>query len=123
MIQTVTFRAQSMLLDAMIKWPEMVTTELWPYAIKMSVDILNNCPFGNRLSPLEQFSEVKSRARVKQFHTFRLPVFVLDPRLCLGNKIPKWNLRSQMGVYLGISPQHAGSVSLVYSPLTGYISS
>jgi hypothetical protein len=35
---------------------------------------------------------------------------------------PKWELRSHIGVYLGHSPFHAGSVALVFNPKTGQVS-
>lgn len=51
------------------------------------------------------------------------PVFVLDSRLQSGgSKIPKWDPRAQVGVYLGHSPCHAGSVALVLNPRTLRIS-
>ena len=33
---------------------------------------------------------------------------------------PKWEPRSQVGVYLGHSPMHAGSVALIINPVTGH---
>ena len=44
MINTVIYRAQSMPLNAMICLTEFITTELWPYAIKLVIDVGNNCP-------------------------------------------------------------------------------
>ena len=44
MIKTVTYRARSMLLNTMICWTDVITTELWPYAIKLAIDVGNNCP-------------------------------------------------------------------------------
>ena len=35
---------------------------------------------------------------------------------------PKWEPRSRIGVYLGHSPFHAGSVALVFNPTTGRVS-
>ena len=122
MIGTLVFRARSMLLDAMLKWPEVITTELWPYAIKLSSDITNSAPLENGLSPIELFASVKAQTTLPRFHPFGSPVFVLDPQLCQNKSIPKWKPRSRMGVYLGHSPQHAGNVCLVLNPNTRYIS-
>ena len=122
MIKTITYRARSMLLNAMICWPDVITTELWPYATKLAVDIGNNCPDDSGLTSLEKFSSTKGHARVKQFHTFGSPCFILDPKLCQKKSIPKWTPRSRQAVYLGTSPQHAGSVALVLNLKTGYIS-
>ena len=38
------------------------------------------------------------------------------------NKSPKWDPRSRVGIYLGHSPTHAGSVALVLNPKTLYVS-
>ena len=34
--------------------------------------------------------------------------------------LQKWEPRSQVGVYLGHSPMHAGSVALIIKPVTGH---
>ena len=39
-----------------------------------------------------------------------------------GSDPPKWEPRSRIGVYLGHSPFHAGSVALVWNPTTGHVS-
>ena len=59
---------------------------------------------------------------MKQFHTFGSPCFILYPKLFQKKSIPKWIPCSRQAVYLGISPQHAGSVALVLNLKTGYIS-
>ncbi len=48
--------------------------------------------------------------------------FFLDPSLQQGNKIPRWKPRSRVGVYVGSSPEHASSVPLVLSTITGLVS-
>jgi hypothetical protein len=39
-----------------------------------------------------------------------------------GNKLPKWEVRSRIGIYLGMSIQHARSVALVLNLKTGHVS-
>ena len=39
-----------------------------------------------------------------------------------GTEPPKWETCSQIGVYLGHLPFHAGSVALVWNPTTGRVS-
>jgi hypothetical protein len=39
-----------------------------------------------------------------------------------GKKLPKWKVRSRIGVYLGMSMQHARSVDLVLNLKTGHVS-
>ena len=52
------------------------------------------------------------------------PVYILDTRLqCVGGGgPPKWDPRAHLGIYLGNSPSHAGSVALVMNPKTGLVS-
>ena len=53
------------------------------------------------------------------FHPFGCPVFVLAAGLqSAGSMIPKWDPRARVGVYLGHSPCHAGSVALILNPRT-----
>ena len=61
---------------------------------------------------------------VKTYHTLFCPVYVLDARAqsAGGPGPPKWEPRSRIGVYLGHSPFHAGSVALVFNPRTGRVS-
>jgi len=47
---------------------------------------------------------------------------VLDEKLQCMSTLPKWDPRSRLGVYLGHSPCHAGSVTLVLNPKTMYVS-
>jgi hypothetical protein len=47
----------------------------------------------------------------------------LDSCLQLGvGGAPKWEPRSRLGIYVGHSPLHAGSVALVLNPRTGHVS-
>ena len=40
----------------------------------------------------------------------------------IGDKIPKWNPRARLRVYLGQSPCHTGNVALVLNPEILYVS-
>jgi hypothetical protein len=123
MIGTITRRARTMLLHAMRLWPDIITEDLWPFALKLAVDIHNSTPGPSGLSPDEIFSGQKStRNRINDFHTFGCPVFVLEASLQDGHKLPKWKPRSRMAVYLGLSPDHATTVPLVLNVTTGLVS-
>ena len=57
------------------------------------------------------------------FHVFGSPTFVLEAKLQSGVAgVPKWDPRSRLGIYVGHSPSHAGSVALVLNPKTGHVS-
>ena len=62
--------------------------------------------------------------RLIHFHTFGCPVYILDAVLQSvgGGGLPKWDPRARIGIYLGHSPSHAGSVALVMNPKTGLVS-
>jgi hypothetical protein len=61
-------------------------------------------------------------ANHRDFHTFGCPVFVLDPSLQQGQKIPKWKPRARQAIYLGHSPRHAQTVPIVLNLNTGLCS-
>ena len=74
------------------------------------------------LAPVEVWTQSKaSKEALLNMHTWRCPVYVLEPRLCDGQKIPKWEPRSKRGQYMGVSPMHATTVGLVRNPQTGSI--
>ncbi len=98
---------------------------LWPFAIKAAIDRLNNLQIdleGN--TPASKFYQTPQvPINVDDYHVFGCPVYVLDSRLQSGTiGPPKWEPRSRIGVYLGHSPMHAGSVALVLNPKTGHVS-
>jgi hypothetical protein len=122
-IRTMFDRARTMLLHAMEHWPEVVGLDLWPFALKLAVDIHNATPGPSALSPEEIFSRQKSCTdRLLDFHTFGCPVYVLDLHLQQGSKIPKWQPRSRQACYLGHSPKHSQTVPVVLNICTGLCS-
>jgi hypothetical protein len=121
-IHTITERTRTMHIHAMILWPEIIQEQLWPSAIRLSVDLHNCTPGSSGLSPEEIFTGIKGRSRLSDFHPFGCPVFVLDPSLQQGHKIPRWKPRSRVVVYLCLSPDHASSIPLVLSTTSGIVS-
>jgi hypothetical protein len=111
-----------MLIHSMLSWPDMIQEQLWPYAVHLAVDIHNHTPGSSGLSPKEVFTGIKGRSCLPDFHPFGCPVFVLDPSLQQGHKIPHWKPRSRVGVYLGTSPDHAAFIPLVLSTTTRLVS-
>ena len=79
--------------------------------------------FKNSLSPLQKYSKIDQPFRIRHYHTFGCPVYILDSKLQAdGGKIPKWQPRSRLGVFLGRSPCPAGNVALVFNPRTLHVS-
>ena len=123
-IQTVSSAARTALLHQSIRWPEITDVGLWPQAVEYSVDVHNHLPRrDNGLSPLEMLSKTHSDpSHLQNFHVWGCPLYVLDPNLADGQRIPRWNPRSRRGVFLGLSPRHATSVPRVLNLQTGRIS-
>ena len=116
--------ARTMMLQASLRWPKAHSTALWPYALRMASEIINHTPRsnGSDKSPIEIFTSSHVRPKLSHFHTFGCPVYVLENSLQSGKSAGKWNPRSRVGIYLGPSPRHARSVSLVLNPKTGLVS-
>ena len=122
-IRDLTESARTQLWHAISRWPPATSIHLWPYAIRHANDIRNSLNIDqDNLSPLEKFTGVPVAPNLKHQHTFACPVYALDRGLQSGKKIPKWNPRSRLGLYLGNSPRHSRSVSMVLSLNTGLVS-
>jgi hypothetical protein len=76
-----------------------------------------------RLTPIEVFTSTKFQnyKHLERCHVWGSLVFVLDPALQDSKKIPKWNPRSILGMYLRNIPVHSSTVSRVLNMRTGYI--
>ena len=97
---------------------------LCPLALLAVIERQNILKFdGDGKIPLEEFSGVQSDVGIKYLYTWGFPVYVIDSRLQDRNiKIPKWDPRSQYGIFLGQSTVSANSVALVLNPKTGHVS-
>ena len=124
-IKDVTLIGRTLLLHAMRYWPEYITIMMWPFAAKCAQERMNNLHVNmDGESPDMLFSDTKAvNVQLKHYHTFGCPVYILDSRLQSNPKgVPKWEPRSRLGIYVGHSPAHAGSVALVLNPKTGLVS-
>ena len=76
------------------------------------------------ISPNKIWSSVRgdSGTQLSRTHVFGCPVYVLDAALQDGKKIPKWNPRARLGLFLGFSDSHSSQVPLVLNTKTGKIS-
>ncbi len=121
-ICSITECARTMLIHTMISWPDIITEQLWSYTLCLAVDLHNTTPGPSGLTPEEIFTGLKNCNRFSEFHPFGCPIFILNPSFQQGNKVPRWKPRSQVGIYLGFSPNHAFSIPLVLSTTTGLVS-
>ena len=113
---------QTMMLHALCKWSSMLSVHLWPYGLCAANGICNSTLHkGSNVSPIESFSGVAVCPKLKHYHAFGCPTYVLDKDLQGQKNLPKWQSRARLGMYLGPSPNHSRSVSLVLNPHTGHV--
>ena len=115
--------ARTMMLHAAMRWPNFAERELWPMALSHAVHLWNNTPKSETgVAPIEVFtSTTLTPHALKNLHPWGCPVYVLEPKLKDGKKVPKWEPRSRRGQYMGVSPMHASTVGLVRNLQTGSI--
>ena len=125
-IQTVMYMARSFMIHAALHWGSDGSDDLslWSFAVDYAAWLYNRIP--QRLSgitPLEMITSTKSDHRdLLRSHVWGCPVYVLEPTLQDGKKLPKWNRRARMGQFLGFSRQHSSTVAMVQNLHTGYVS-
>ena len=117
--------ARCTLVHAHHRWPSAITANLWPYAVRHACESLNSTPSArhrHKRSPMQ----VLSRSDIEVNHRHWLPLFcpayVLNRNLQTSGIQNKWAERASPGVYLGRSPLHARSISLVLNLQTGRVS-
>jgi len=121
--QTLSSKARTLLLHAKRHWPTMITVVLWPFAYKYAELLYNNFHVDEEgYSPIQKFSGQVEQIPLPDIHTWGCPCYVLDSNLQNKSMLAKWEPRSRLGVYLGHSPCHAGSVALVLDPKTLHVS-
>jgi Reverse transcriptase (RNA-dependent DNA polymerase) len=123
-IQTIMAMSRTMMLHAAIKWPDTCDLSLWPMAVDYATHIYNHVPNPRTgLSPMDVFSQTKwPLSKCHDLHVWGSPLYVLDPTIQDGKKLPRWNPRSRRGKFLGLSRLHASSIPLALNLDTGHIS-
>jgi hypothetical protein len=116
-IGTIMRLARTMMLHAAIRWPDVADPSLWPMAVDYGAYLYNHLPtLGAGIAPLELLTRtIRPRHYLQHMHVWGCPVYVLDPTLQDGRKIPRWKPRSRRSIFVGISPIHAHTVPLVMS--------
>jgi hypothetical protein len=75
-IKTITYWSRTMMLHAILHWPEQTTLDLWPFAMDHTVYCWNHLPSKNdRLSPLEAFAgdRFSNYEHLKRLHVWGSP--------------------------------------------------
>ncbi len=123
-IKIIIHKARTMMFHSAICWPSETDLSLWPLAVNYAVHLYNHIPNPQSgLSPMEIWSSSKSSySAITHAQTWGCPVYVLQPKLQDGQKIPKWEPRSRRGQFVGVSALHASSVGLIRNLRTNNIS-
>jgi hypothetical protein len=93
--------ARTMLVHANKRWPVGVTANLWPYAIRMANDVLNETPHlqdKSKRTAQQIFSNTLVQTNPKHWKPFGCPVYVLDRCLQAGKGIFQNGSREQTSV-------------------------
>jgi hypothetical protein len=123
-IKIVTQKARSMMLHAALHWSGYVDQDLWPMAMSHAAYLHNHMPNPETgVSPTEIFPRTKDdkHQELKNTHPWGCPLYVLNPRLCEGHKLPRWEPWSRRSQYMGASPLHASTGALARNLQTGSI--
>lgn len=122
-IKTISHWARANMLHAAYYWHEYANVKLWPQAVDYAVWVFNRLPSTTSgLSPNELWSSAVSTGYdLRRACPFGCPVYVLDPKLQDGGKIPKWDTRTRRGMFVGFSAHHSSLVPLVLNITTGKI--
>ena len=107
------------------RWPNAITSNLRPYALRHANDCVNNTPNlqdATKQSPHQLFTSTTVMINKKHWRPFGCPVFVLEEQLQSGQPYQKWRQRACVGIYLEQSPIHNRNVALVLHRNTGHVS-
>ena len=121
-IRTISNMARAMLLHASAHWKHGIDPSMWPMAVQYAAYVSNILPRSNNVSPSDLFFGTRiPRHKLQNLHVWGCPVYVLNPSLQSGNKIPRWEPRSTLGVFCGLSTIHSSEVPQVLNRTTGSI--
>ena len=112
-----------MMLYAINKWRGMVTLHLWLFGLQVANDILNSTPQqGLQHITHRNIHRSGSTTKAVVFPYFWLSYVHAQQQAPIARELPKWQMESRVGVYLGPSSNHSRSIGLVLSPTMGHVS-
>jgi len=114
--------ARAMMLHTSAHWKHGIDATMWPMTVQYATYVYNILPRANKVSPCDLFfGSTIPRHKLQNLHVWGCPVYVLNPSLQSGNKIPRWEPRSKRGVFCGLSTVHSSEVPQVLNLTTGSI--
>ena len=121
-VQSVSNMVRALILRASAHWKDGIDASLWPMAVTYATHLYNHLPNAQGLCPADVFTgSTVPHHRLKDIHVWGCPVYVLDPHLQAGQKLPRWQPRLRRGVFMGFSNLHSSEVPLVLNLETGSI--
>jgi len=115
--------AQAMILHATLQWNMGIDSSFWPMTVSYATYLYNHLPANHGIAPANLFTGVQVPChKLRHLHVWGCPVYILDPTLQQGKKLPCWEPRMRLGVFVGFSQVHATDVPLVLNRTTGSIS-
>ena len=100
------------LLRAKRHWKEAIVTILWSFALKAVEDIRNHLKLDIKgWVPIHNYSKVFTNVEIKHWYNAKTQ----------SGHLPKWEPKARVGIYLGHSPCHAGSVALALNLKTLHV--
>jgi hypothetical protein len=87
-IHTISKMARAMILHASMHWKDGIDASLWPMAVNHAIHIYNNTP-NKGVTPVDILTgSTVTRHRLLDLHVWGCPVYVLDPQMQQGSKLP-----------------------------------
>ena len=112
--------ARAILLHASAHWKHGIDSTMWPMAVQYYTYAYYILPRSNNISPSDlYFGSTIPRYKLRNMHVWGCPVYVLNPTLQAGNKIPRWEPLSKLDVFCGLSTIHSSEVPQVLNLTTG----
>ena len=85
--------------------------------------LYNHLPNAQGIAPADLFTGTTiPRHKLKGCHIWSCPVYVLDPKLQAGKKLPRWKPRTKRGMFVGFSRANSSDVPMILNLRTGHIS-
>ena len=125
-IQIVISWSMFYMMHQLLYWPSCFQDDLWPFALDHAINVWNHLPSQSGLSPspIELFTRIKwpHHDLISNAKVWGYPIYVLDPTLQDSKCLPKWTLKSHLGMHMRSSPAHSETVAQILSLKTGYVS-
>jgi hypothetical protein len=114
---------RTMLIHANRQWKMSINVHLWPLAVRMASEQINNTPrmqSPSRKSLMQEFAKTEVHTNIKHWHPFGSPVYVLESALQKQGIFGKWKLEQIMEYTLDDHPTTAETLHLSSTDKPGW---